>query len=215
MNPVPYRLGLHYKHLVVEVAGDELWGLDKVNLLVKPPQIRFLRVKPDMKAKVFGETSWDPIPPTLGIVRHKAVLARIIDSMTPEETVRLINHYASQQEAGPIVNGILSDDHGRAFLTQKDLDWGWRLERQENTWTVQRYHSKRVSPVTESILRFSRYGSLCIPVHELVTSIAKDFGTFVDPYSLKDLYLRDKKGRKYMHGKCVTIPWVKEEPVRA
>jgi hypothetical protein len=209
MNVVPYRLGLRAKKLVVEIAGDELWRLDKINMLTSPPQIRFIKIADD-KERLSSKTSWDTFPDSLGIVRHKAVLARIVDRMTVPEVVKLINFFASQQEAGPINNGILSDDHGRAYLTAPGLGWGWRLERQERNWTIIRYLSKRVHPVTESVLCFSRFASICIPVHEFVSSIRNDFGAFVDPYSVKEL-MNGKKG--YSAGHYIDIPWTKQEVV--
>jgi len=210
MEVMPYRLGLNNKQLVIEVAGDELWGLDKVNMLTRPPQIRFIKIAGEVKTTVKQATNWNPIPQELGIVRHKAVLARIVDTMRREDTIRLINHFASKEEAGQISNGILSDDHGRAFLTDPTLGWGWRLERRDTVWIVIRYHTKRVNVLTEPTLHFSRYGSLCVPVHEFVLSVAKDFGSFVDPYSMKDYY-RGSGKYKTLAGKCVYIPWIKKE----
>jgi hypothetical protein len=212
MDTVPYRLGLYGKHLTVEIAGDELWRLDKINMLTSPPQIRFIKTASIDKDEVRTQSNWNPFPDSLGIVRHKAVLARIVDRMTVPEVVKLINFFASQQEAGPINNGILSDDHGRAYLTAPDLGWGWRLERQERDWMVVRYQSKRVNPVTESTLHFSRFASICIPVNEFVGSIRNDFGAFVDPYSVKEL-IKGKKGRKYNAGHYIDIPWTKQEVV--
>lgn len=213
----PYELGLFSgKYLVIRIVGDEVWSLDKVNLLSNPPQIRFLKWERGRLEAQKHLLKWDRLPENLGIVRHKAVLARIVASMTHQEVMDLINRLAAQEVDGPIQQGILSDDNGKPYLTAPNLGWGWRLERESNKidgrweekWYISRHKSLRVRTLSEPLLHLSRYGSLCIPVHDMIHSIAKDFGSFADPFSLQEFRTGSvKKGR--VIGKGVVIPWIR------
>lgn len=209
------RLGTRNKKLIVEVAGQDLWSLRAIDLLAAPARIRFFKWDAMEMAAWSKEVDWSPYPHELGIVRHKAVLARIVATQGPSKVVELINTLAREYEEGPIIqNGFLSDEHGKIFLTAPELGWGWRLERGEKGWYVGRYNSKRVRPVTASVFHFSRYGSLCLPVHEFIASIVDDFGTFADPYSLKELIKKKRWGPISM-GHYVDIPWTTKEAAHA
>ena len=81
------RLGIgRNKKLYVSVV-DEMWTLQKINLLAKEPHIRFLKIDGSREyiVRMREIIDWSPIRPTLGIVIHKAVVARIIKTMTLDE----------------------------------------------------------------------------------------------------------------------------------
>ncbi len=239
------------KKLFVKVANSDLWILRKIDLLAKQPFMRFLKVKdPDecmdfatrheaqlysgdnAREKSFALLNslirWGVGGQSLGIVIHKAVVARIIQTMSQEQAKDLINTLASKQPAGPIMNGFLSNEHGRLYLTGKDesgnnLGWGWRLERTPEKWRtvevypqvkhkkiggeylVTRYLSRRVRPITEENIHLSVFGSMVTPVDEFHDSLLKDFGSFADPYSAE--HRRLAKG---VEGDCVDIPLIRK-----
>ena len=231
------KLGDHgNKKLFIKVLDSDLWVLRKIDLLAKEPYMRFLKVE---APRIFLNASlpfdgdhqqlirciqWGMEQQNLGIVIHKAVVARIQQSMTLEEAKDLINKLAKAYPEGPILNGFLSSANGRLYLTGKDeqgtnMGWGWRLERTREQWirtwgdhsklvggnyNITRQMSRRVRPITEQQVHLSMFASLLIPVDEFKDSLMKDFGSFADPYSLEHRRLT-----KMLAGNCVDIPLVR------
>lgn len=195
--------GVYRKRLYLRVAGNEVWQLLKIDLLNTPPKIIFRDLRA-YRGDPLNKYDWTPIPEDLGVTWHKCVLAKIISRRTVDDTIALINELAKKREEGPIMNGLLSDDHGRAYLTAPGLRWGWRLDIQ-TTWFVERHRLKRVHPIQESTLFFSRYGSLVIPIKSLIASVVQDFGTFADPYAMKEKKVRGRVWYTY-----VEIPYHQE-----
>ncbi len=229
------------KKLFIKVLDSDLWILNKIDLLAKEPYMRFLKVeKPvvfipqplnvytneriPLHQQLIEKIQWGMEQPDLGIVIHKAVVARIQQSMSLEEAKDLINKLAKVHAEGPILNGFLSSANGRLYLTGKDeqglnMGWGWRLERTRERWVrawgdkhklvggnylVTRQLSRRVRPITEQRVHLSMFSSLLIPVDEFKDSLMKDFGSFADPYSLEHRRLT-----KMLAGNCVDIPLVR------
>lgn len=227
------------KKLFVKVLDTDLWVLRKIDLLAKEPYMRFLKVeypatfippKPftpivSTNEYLIRNIQWGMEQPDLGIVIHKAVVARIQQSISLQEAKDLINKLARETPEGPILNGFLSNANGRLYLTGKDeqgknIGWGWRLERTREHWVrtwedkhkllggnylVTRHQSRRVRPITEQHVHLSMFASLLIPVHEFMDSLIKDFGSFADPYSLEHRRLT-----KILAGNCVDIPLVRK-----
>lgn len=225
------------KKLFIKVVDTDLWVLRKIDLLAKEPYMRFLKVeKPAVflnEASVYTvnykhlieSIQWGMEQQNLGIVIHKAVVARIQQSMSLEEAKDLINRLAKGHTEGPILNGFLSSANGRLYLTGKNeqglnIGWGWRLERTREYWArtwenhsklvggnylVTRQMSRRVRPITEQRVHLSMFSSLLIPVDEFKDSLMKDFGSFADPYSLEHRRLT-----KMLAGNCVDIPLVRK-----
>lgn len=226
------------KKLFIKVLDTDLWVLRKIDLLAKEPYMRFLKVE---KPRIFLRSDlafahmnahkhlidnifWGMGQPDLGIVIHKAVIARIQQSMSLQEAKDLINKLAKGYPEGPILNGFLSSANGRLYLTGKDeqgknIGWGWRLERTRERWVrtweshsklvggnylVTRHQSRRVRPINEQRVHLSMFSSLLIPIHEFQDSLIKDFGSFADPYSLEHRRLT-----KMLAGNCVDIPLVR------
>jgi len=187
------------KKLFIRVVDTDLWVLRKIDLLAKEPYMRFLKVEhPSVFLNISSAPlirdneylisciQWGMEQPDLGIVVHKAVVARIQQSMPLQEAKDLINKLAKGHAEGPILNGFLSSANGRLYLTGNDergknIGWGWRLERTREHWVrtwenhsklmggnylVTRQMSRRVRPITEQRVHLSMFSSLLIPVDE-------------------------------------------------
>lgn len=217
MEIVKLGTGLQDKKLYVLVTESALWKLIKIDLLAKEPFIRFLRIEYDGAFPLEEVTKlirWDLDSPNLGIVIHKAVVARIIRRFKLEELKDFINKLASRRPEGPIQDGFLSNEHGRVYLMSPTEGWGWRLERTRDEYNhfmgehvmgnfyVERFESKRTRRITESEVCLSVFGSMLIPVDSFKDSLLQDFGSFADPYSLKQIKISKLEGI----GDCVDIP---------
>ena len=207
------RLGISQsKRLYVSVV-DEMWMLQKINLLAKEPHIRFIKVTGSREslAKSREGIDWSPIRPTLGIVIHKAVIARIIKTMTLAEAKSFMFQVIAEYGGTSIKaqESFLSNEHGRLYLTVPGSGWGWRLgKRYDSNWYVERMLSKRISPVTEPHIHLSVFASMLTPISDFMDSILQDFGSFADPYSLHDLKRKQRVTAQY-----IDVPLARTEQV--
>lgn len=207
---VQLGIGNRSKKLYVGITDHSLWQLQKIDLLAAEPFIRF--IKREDAERIFQKINWGPISPQLGIVIHKAVVARVIKTMTLADAKGLINDLASKHLEGPIYDGFLSNEHGRLYLTSKDLGWGWRLQRTKpqsgvGHFYIERYNSKRTRPVIGDQVHLSVYASLLIPVHEFMSSVFRDLGSFADPYfSLHELKRKGQVIYEYIDVPLRNIP---------
>lgn len=207
-------IGKISKRFYVDILGHSLWKLQKIDLLAAEPFMRCIKVeKQPATVNVLRNMgiNWEPIPTALGIVIHRAVVARIIKSMSLEEGKAMINQLATRREAGPIHNGFLSSEHGRLYLTAKNLGWGWRLQRRKveqgaGVFYVERYLSKRVRPIMGEQVHLSVYASLLTPVHIFMDSLLRDLGSFADPFSLLEFKRKDTVLYRYVDVPLRNIP---------
>lgn len=207
-------IGKASKRLYVEILGLSLWKLQKIDLLAVEPFMRCVLVdKQEATRRLLRNVgiNWEPIPAAFGIVNHRTVVARIIKSMSLEEGKAMINQLATRREAGPIHNGFLSSEHGRLYLTAKDLGWGWRLQRRKveqgaGVFYLERYRSKRVRPIVGDQVHLSVYASLLTPVSIFMDSLLRDFGSFADPFSLVAFKRKDTVIYRYVDIPLRNVP---------
>ncbi|HEB27007.1 MAG TPA: hypothetical protein ENI05_04425 [Porticoccus sp.] len=206
-------VGRRSKKLFVDIPNHSLWLIQKIDLLAKEPFIRCVKQE-ERQYKIDQlrqEINWDPIPVMLGVVNHKAVVARIIQTMDLEQAKALINSLASQREAGPIYDGFLSNEHGRLYLTSKSLGWGWRLQRTKpihgpGKFYVERYNSRRVRPISGDQVHLSVYASLLTPISTFIDSLLRDLGSFADPFSLLDFKVKGQVIYRYVDVPLRNVP---------